>query len=195
MFRPQTARAAVGATDTQIEAIFGSNIANLSTSGSTALINGNYVNLNPGFEVPLSGRIAQGSLAFTPSESILKNNGVTIDRTRAPQLADLTAAPQIGAVRDNAWYLTWTMLGESGLLDGDEVSIEPVVTVTKNGSNARVSFASLTGKKYSIERSTDNKKFESIAIVPGDNLVYNYDDSAAAGTVNSTPKFYRVLAL
>jgi hypothetical protein len=134
-------------------------------------------------------------LAFTPSESIVKNNGVTIDRTRAPQLADLTAAPQIGAVRDNAWYLTWTMLGESGLLDSSEVSIEPVVTVTKNGSNARVSFASLTGKKYSVERSTDNKKFESIAIVEGNNAVKDYDDSATAGAVNSTPKFYRVLCL
>ena len=197
MFRPQTARAAVGATDAQIQTIFGGAITNLSTSGSTALSNGNYVNLNPGFEVPLSGRIAQGSLAFTPSESILKNNGVTIDRTRAPQLADLTAAPHIGAVRDNAWYLTWTMLGLSGLMDSSDVSIEPVVTVTKNGSNARVSFASLANKKYSVERSTDNKKFESIAIVPGnsDNTVYNYDDSAAAGTVNSTPKFYRVLCL
>jgi hypothetical protein len=151
--------------------------------------------LNPGFEVPLSGRIAQGSLAFTPSESIIKNNGVTIDRNRAPQLADLTVAPQIGAVRDNAWYLTWTMLGESGLLDSSEVSIEPVVTVSKNGSNARVSFASLTGKKYSVERSTDNKKFESIAIVDGINAVKDYDDSATAGAVNSTPKFYRVLCL
>jgi hypothetical protein len=76
------------------------------------------------------------------------------------------------------------------------VSIEPVVTVTKNGSNnARVSFATLNGKKYSVERSTDNKKFESIAIVPGDGGQYNYDDAVAAGTVNSTPKFYRVLCL
>jgi hypothetical protein len=195
MFRPSTARSSSGASDADIVTIFGSNIANLSTSGSTALSNGNYVNLNPGFEVPLSGRIAQGCLAFTPSESIIKNNGVTIDRTRAPQLADLTAAPQIGAVRDNAWYLTWTMLGQSGILDNSEVSIEPVVTVTKNGSNARVSFASLTGKKYSVERSTDNKKFESIAIVEGNNAVKDYDDSVAAGAVNSTPKFYRVLAL
>jgi hypothetical protein len=134
-------------------------------------------------------------LAFTPSESIVKDNGVSINRNRAAQLADLTLAPQIGAVRDNAWYLTWTMLGQSGLLDINEECIEPVVTVTKNGSNARVSFASLTDTKYSVERSTDNKKFESIAIVPGNGGQYNYDDNAAAGAINSTPKFYRVLAL
>lgn len=195
MFRPSTARNAGGASDTQIEAIFGSAITSLSTTGSTALNNNNHVNLDPGFTVPLSGRITQGSLAFTPSASTVKNGAFTINRSRAPQLADLTVAPHIGAVRDNAWYATWTMLGQSGILASTEETIEPVVTVTKNGSNARISFLTETGVKYSVERSTDNKKFESIAIVDGNNSQYNYDDSAVAGTVNSTPKFYRVLAL
>jgi hypothetical protein len=134
-------------------------------------------------------------LAFTPSDSTVKNGGWTIDRSRAPQLADLTPTTHIGAVRDNAWYVTWTMLGQSGLLASTEASIEPPVIVSANGANARVSFPSLTGVKYSVERSTDNKKFESIAIVDGNNGTYNYDDSAAAGQINSTPKFYRVLAL
>ena len=195
MFRPSTGRSSTGASDAQIQTIFGNEIATLSTSGSTALANNNYVNLDPGFTVPLSGRITQGSLAFTPSANTVKNGAFTINRSRAPQLADLTVAPHIGAVRDNAWYATWTMLGKSGILASTEETIEPVVTVTKNGSNARVSFPSETGVKYSVERSTDNKKFESIAIVDGNNSQYNYDDSAAAGTINSTPKFYRVLAL
>lgn len=195
MFRPNTVRSATGASDAQVETIFGSAITTLSTSESTALANNNYVNLDPGFTVPLSGRIIQGSLAFTPSASTVKNGAFTINRSRAPQLADLTAAPHIGAVRDNAWYATWTMLGQSGILASTEETIEPVVTVTKNGSNARVSFLSATGVKYSVERSTDNKKFESIAIVDGNNSQYNYDDSVVSGQVNSTPKFYRVLAL
>ena len=195
MFRPNTPRNASGASDAQIQTIFGGAITTLSTSGSTALNNNNYVNLDPGFTVPLSGRITQGSLAFTPSANTVKNGAFTINRSRAPQLADLTVAPHIGAVRDNAWYLTWTMLGQSGLLANTEECIEPVVSVSKNGSNARISFLSETGVKYSVERSTDNKKFESIAIVDGNNSQYNYDDSAVAGTVNSTPKFYRVLAL
>lgn len=195
MFRPNTVRNASGASDAQIDAIFGSAITSLSTTGSTALNNNNHVNLDPGFTVPLSGRIAQGSLAFTPSASTVKDGAFTINRSRAPQLADLTVAPHIGAVRDNAWYATWTMLGKSGILASTEETIEPVVTVTKNGSNARVSFPSATGVKYSVERSTDNKKFESIAIVDGNNGLYNYDDSAVSGQVNSTPKFYRVLAL
>ena len=196
MFRTSTARSSSGATDAQLVSIFGSSVTNPSTSGSTALANSNHVNLNPGFSVPLSGRIAQGSLAFTPTNSTVKNGGWTIDRSRAPQLADLTPTTHIGAVRDNAWYLTWTMLGRSGLIDlNKDVSIEPRVTVTRNGANARVSFTSLTGVKYSVERSTDNKKFESIAVVDGNNGTYNYDDSAVAGQINSTPKFYRVLAL
>jgi hypothetical protein len=49
--------------------------------------------------------------------------------------------------------------------------------------------------KYSVERSTDNKKFESIAIVDGNNGTFVYDDAVSAGQINSTPKFYRVLAL
>jgi hypothetical protein len=195
MFRSSTARSSSGASDAAIEAIFGNAIKTLSTDASTALSNGNYVNLDPGFTVPLSGRITQGSLAFTPTSATIKDGAITINRARAPQLADLTAAPQIGAVRDNAWYLTWTMLGESGILGIRDVSIEPVVSVSKNGSYARVSFASLTDKKYSVERSTDNKKFESIAIIPGNGGQYNYDDTVPAGAVNSTPKFYRVLCL
>jgi hypothetical protein len=195
MFRPQTARSSSGATDAQIEAVLGAGLNNLSTSGSTALANSNHVNLNPGFTVPLSGRIAQRSLAFTPSDSTVKNGGWTIDRSRAPQLADLTPTTHIGAVRNNAWYLTWTMLGQSGLLASTEASIEPPVTVSANGANARVSFPSLIGVKYSVERSTDNKKFESIAIVDGNNGTFVYDDAVSAGQINSTPKFYRVLAL
>jgi hypothetical protein len=195
MFRSPTARAATNASDAQFEAVLGLQLTSLSTSGSTALANSNHVNLNPGFTVPLSGRIAQSSLAFTPSDSTVKNGGWTINRSRAPQLADLTPTTHIGAVRDNAWYLTWTMLGQSGLLASTEASIEPPVTVSANGANARVSFPSLTGVKYSVERSTDNKKFESIAIVDGNNGTFVYDDAVSAGRINSTPKFYRVLAL
>ena len=195
MFRTNTARAATNASAAQLVAIFGSAVSSPNANASTALANANHINLDPGFSVPLSGRIAQGSLAFTPSDSTVKNGGWTIDRSRAPQLADLTPTTHIGAVRNNAWYLSWTMLGQSGILASTEVSIEPVVTVSVNGANARVSFASLTGVKYSVERSTDNKKFESIAIVDGNNSTYNYDDNSATGAINSTPKFYRVLAL
>jgi hypothetical protein len=197
MFRTNTARSSSGASDAALVAIFGSNVTNLSTTNSTTLANSNHVNLDPGFTVPLSGRIAQGSLAFTPStnNTVVRDGAWTINRNRAPQLADLTPAPHIGAVRNNAWYLTWTMLGQSGILRNTEESIEPVVSVTANGTNARVSFASINGVKYSVERSTDNKKFESIAIVDGNNGTVNYDDNTVTGTINSTPKFYRVLAL
>jgi hypothetical protein len=109
----------------------------------------------------------------------------------------LTPAPHIGAVRDNAWYLKWTMLGKSGIINtgvNGDASIEPLVTVVANGANARVTFPSLTGVKYSVERSTDNKVFESIAIVDGNGGTYAYDDSAANGVINGTPKFWRVLA-
>jgi hypothetical protein len=197
MFRPSTARSSSGASDAAMETILGSGLASLSSTDSTALLNNNYVNLNPGFTVPISGRITQNSLAFTPTSTTVKDGGFAINRNRAPQLSRLTPAPQIGAVRDNAWYLKWTMLGESGIMktgQGGDVSIEPPVTVAANGANARVSFPSITGVKYSVERSTDNKVFESIAIVDGNGGTYAYDDSAATGVINGTPKFWRVMA-
>lgn len=197
MFRPSTARSASGASDASMETILGTGLGSLSAEGSTALLNNNYVNLDPGFTVPLAGRIAQNSLAFTPTSTTVKDGGFAIDRNRAPQLSRLTPAPHIGAVRDNAWYLKWTMLGQSGIIktgQGGDVSIEPPVTVAANGANARVTFPSITGVKYSVERSTDNKVFESIAIVDGNGGTYAYDDSAANGVINGTPKFWRVLA-
>ena len=195
MFRTNTARSSGGANDAQLVSIFGSSVTNPSTSGSTVLANSNHVNLNPGFSVPLSGRIAQGSLAFTPTNSTVKNGGWTIDRSRAPQLADLTPTTHIGAVRDNAWYLTWTMLGKSGLLASSEQSIAPTLRVTANGANARVSWLTRSGVNYSVERSTDNRKFEHIAMVEGNGSTVDFDDLESSGQVNSTPKYYRVLAL
>ena len=198
MFRPSTSRSSSGASDAAMETILGSGLGTLSDLGSTALLNNNHVNLDPGFAVPLVGRIAQNSLSFTPTSTTVRDGGFAINRDRAPQLSRLTPAPHIGAVRDNAWYLKWTMLGKSGILktgDDGEASIEPLVTVVANGANARVTFPSLTGVKYSVERSTDNKVFESIAIVDGNGGTYAYDDSdVAKGVINGTPKFWRVLA-
>jgi len=198
MFRPSTARSGSGASDTAMATILGSGLGTLSTSGSTALLYSNHVNLDPGFAVPLVGRIAQNSLSFTPTNATVRDGGFAITRNRAPQLSRLTPATHIGAVRDNAWYLKWTMLGKSGILktgEDGEASIEPLVTVVANGANARVTFPSLTGVNYSVERSTDNKLFESIAIVEGNGGTYAYDDSHATnGVINATPKFWRVLA-
>jgi hypothetical protein len=191
-----------------IKKIFGDDVATVvdnSVSGNTAavLANNNYANLNPGFTLPAYSRIEAESLDLTPenvsANDIIRNTGaVTIDRGLAPQLDQLTVAPFIGAARDNAWWMGWTMIGESGIFVDNQNAVAPTtVTITANSSTPSrpvITFAAAADVKYSIERSTDGKLFKSIAIetraTPGDIV---YTDTGA--TVSSAAVSYRVLAL
>jgi hypothetical protein len=191
-----------------IKKIFGDDVATVvanSVSGNTsaALANNNYANLNPGFTLPAFSRIEAESLDLTPEDvianEIIRNTGaVTIDRNLAPQLDQLTVAPFIGAARDNAWWMGWTMIGESGIFVDSQNAIAPTtVTITASSSTPSrpvITFAAAAKVKYSIERSTDGKLFKSIAIetrsTSGD---ISYTDAGA--TVSSTAVSYRVLAL
>jgi hypothetical protein len=185
-----------------IKKIFGDNVETVvanSVSGGTsaALANNNYANLNPGFTLPAYSRIVAASLNLLPTDEIIRNTGAfTIDRTLAPQLDQLTVAPFIGAARDNAWWMGWTMISESGIFTNNQNAIAPTtVTITKNSSSQPViTFGAGADVKYSIERSTDGKLFKSIAIetraTSGD---IEYTDTGA--TVSSTAVSYRVLGL
>jgi len=191
-----------------IKKLFGDDVATVvanSVSGNTsaALANNNYANLNPGFTLPAFSRIEAESLDLTPENvienDIIRNTGaVTIDRNLAPQLDQLTVAPFIGAARDNAWWMGWTMIGESGIFVDNQNAIAPTtVTITANSSTPSrpvITFAAAADVKYSIERSTDGKLFKSIAIetrpTSGDIV---YTDTGA--TVSSAAVSYRVLAL
>ena len=185
-----------------IKKIFGDDVETVvanSVSGNTAaaLANNNYANLNPGFTLPAYSRIVAASLNLLPTDNIIRDTGaVTIDRTLAPQLDQLTVAPFIGAARDNAWWMGWTMISDSGIFTSNQNAIAPTtVTITKNSSSQPViTFGAGAGVKYSIERSTDGKLFKSIAIqtraTSGD---IEYTDAGA--TVSSTAVSYRVLGL
>jgi hypothetical protein len=185
-----------------IKKIFGDDVETVvanSVSGNTAaaLANNNYANLNPGFTLPAYSRIVAASLNLLPTEDIIRDTGAfTIDRTLAPQLDQLTVAPFIGAARDNAWWMGWTMISESGIFTSNQNAIAPTtVTITANASNRPViTFAAGADVKYSIERSTDGKLFKSIAIqtrATSGNI--EYTDTGA--TVSSAAVSYRVLAL
>lgn len=184
-----------------IKKIFGDDVETVvanSVSGGTAaaLANNNYANLNPGFTLPAYSRIVAASLNLLPTDDIIRDTGaVTIDRSLAPQLDQLTVAPFIGAARDNAWWMGWTMISESGIFTNNQNAIAPTtVNLTVSGANPVVRFAAAANVKYSIERSTDGKLFKSIAIetraTSGD---IEYTDTNA--TVSSTAVSYRVLAL
>ena len=184
-----------------IKKIFGDNVETVvanSVSGGTAaaLANNNYANLNPGFTLPAYSRIVAASLNLLPTDNIIRDTGaVTIDRSLAPQLDQLTVAPFIGAARDNAWWMGWTMISESGIFTNNQNAIAPTtVNLTVSGANPVVTFTAAANVKYSIERSTDGKLFKSISIqsraTTGDII---YTDTGA--TVSSAAVSYRVLGL
>ena len=186
-----------------IKKIFGDDVVAVVNSNSTAntysaLANNNYANLNPGFTLPAYSRIVSESLNLLPTDPIVRGDQpgyVTIDRTLAPQLDQLTVAPFIGAARDNAWWMGWTMISETGIFDSNQNAIAPsTVSITKNGENPKVTFAAAPNVKYSIERSTDGKLFKSISIESRSTLGdIEYTDTGA--TVSTSAVSYRVLAL
>jgi hypothetical protein len=116
-----------------------------------------------------------------------------MDLTRAPQLSDLTEAPHVGAVRSNPWYAGWTMLSQSGLLKAtDTQAINVNVALEVDGSDLLVKFDTQNNVKYSVERSTDNRKYAQFATVNGTGAAATVRELATAP--GSTPKFYRVIA-
>lgn len=186
-----------------IEKIFGTNVVNaVNTNASNntyvELANNNFANLNPGFTLPAYSRIVTNSLNLLPTNAIVRgdtNGYVTIDRSLAPQLDQLTVAPFIGAARDNAWWMGWTMISETGIFDINQNAIAPTtVSITQVGVNPKVTFVAAPNVKYSIERSTDGKLFKSITIQSRSDLGnIEYTDTGAE--VSTSAVSYRVLAL
>jgi len=172
--------------------LFGANVNSLSTTTHTELANNNIVNYDPGFTVPLAGRITQDTLSFIPSASLAKDGGYAMDLDRAPQLSYLTEAPHVGAVRDNPWYAGWTMLSQSGILkSSDRTPIRSDVSLSVSGADIIVKFDTINGVKYSVERSTDNQTYSQVATVTGTGSQASFPDTYA---VTSVPTFYRVIA-
>ena len=190
----QNGRNGASIGSTAVTAIFGSAIDSLSTSSHTVLKDNNIVNLDPGYTIPLAGRITQNTLSFIPSASLVKDGGYDMDLTRAPQLSDLTEAPHVGAVRSNPWYAGWSMLSQSGLLRSSDSKAKNVdnLAIEVSGSDLLVKFDTEDGVKYSVERSTDNRKYAQFATVTGTGSRATVTELATAP--GSTPKFYRVIA-
>ena len=186
------ARATSSLGSAGVTELFGSAVNSLSTSTHTELANNNIVNYDPGFTVPLAGRITQDTLSFIPTNSLAKDGGYAMDLTRAPQLAYLTDAPHVGAVRDNPWYAGWTMLSQSGILKSSDKSAIPAdVSLSVSGTDTLVKFGTKNLVKYSVERSTDNKVYSQVATVTGNGTQATFTDSS---TATSVPTFYRVIA-
>lgn len=183
-------------TSGAVNQIFGADP--FSTSGATTVATySNIVNIDPGFTLSHKTRIDTANpMNLTPTASAIKNGGVALpDSSVAPQLGDLTPCQFIGAVRDNAWYMGWTMVGDSGVLTG--TLQKPVINgVSVVGGKFVLSLSGLSnGVQYSVERSSDNKKYESIAIVTASGATSSFEDVEITVSGAIPAYFYRVIGL
>jgi hypothetical protein len=184
-------------TSGAINQIFGADA--FSTSASTAIAGtGNIVNIDPGFGyLSHKTRIDLANpINLTPSNASIKDGGVTLPTSSvAPQLGDLTDCRFIGAVRDNAWYMGWTFASQIGAVTGTAEN-PTISSLTVESSKFKLA---LTGTrntvKYSIERSSDNKKYESIAILTATGTTADFTDSEITVSATTPAYFYRVIGL
>jgi hypothetical protein len=200
-----------GLTNTKnaIDQIFGT--ATFSTSASTAIsldgalpgveddiATGNIVNIDPGFgNLSHKTRIDLANpINLTPGNDSIKDGGVDLPTSSvAPQLGDLTDCKFIGAVRDNAWYMGWTYASQIGAVTGTAEN-PTISSLTVVSSQFKLDLTGTkAGVKYSIERSTDNKKYESIAILPATGTTATFTDLEIAVSTTTPAYFYRVIGL
>jgi hypothetical protein len=90
------------------------------------------------------------------------------------------------------WMKGWTLSDKLGVFAGTlEV---PVVSLTINGSGQPViSFGSVSGYKYVVEVSTDNRTYSRVATVQASGASSTVTD--ADRFVSATPIYYRVITL
>ena len=185
-----------------INQIFGTAAFNTSASTAISLADstatGNIVNIDPEFGyLSHKTRIDLANpINLTPGNTSIKNGGVALPASSvAPQLGDLTDCQFIGAVRDNAWYMGWTYASQIGAVTG--TAEKPIISSLKIESNKFK--LGLTGTRstvqYSIERSSDNKKYESIAILTATGTTADFTDSEITVSSTTPAYFYRVIGL
>jgi len=159
---------------------------------------GNIVNIDPEFGY-LSHKTRidlDHPINLTPSNASIKDGGVVLPTSNvAPQLGDLTECQFIGAVRDNAWYMGWTYASQIGAVTGTAEN-PTISSLTVESSKFKLA---LTGTrntvKYSIERSSDNKKYESIAILTATGTTADFTDNEITVSATTPAYFYRVIGL
>lgn len=146
----------------------------------------NVFNTNPGVKVSPYHRLSLDLRVTNPTAKDLSNSAL-------PSYRGLnTNATFVGAIRDNVWMRGWTLGDKLGIYQGS--AIEPVVTLTANGSQQPViSFGTEVGVKYVVQYSTDNIKYTTLTTVTADALSEAVTDTGR--TVGGSAIFYRVIAL
>jgi len=154
--------------------------------------NSNKFNVDPGLVVPLNHHFSGIDLRCTTSDA--KDGGVTLPNRGNLTRVDKngTAVTFVGAMRDNNWAKGWTALDQLGYLATTSAAIVPSVAISLDGTNPKLTFATVSSVYYTVEKSSDNRVFSPIDIVTGNGS--NAEVIDATVTVGSAPSFYRVMA-
>jgi hypothetical protein len=127
------------------------------------------------------------------ASSTIRSNGVLASQSGGVRTNDsfYTQTTLRGAFRDLNWLAGWSLLSEWGLLS-DANTLIPAVRLTRTGGLLFVGFNTEAGVEYSIETSSDGKKYTPFKTVVGTGSAAN--ESLGANTANVLT-FVRVLPL
>jgi hypothetical protein len=148
--------------------------------------NRNVFDADPGLTVNPYTRKSGLNLITTNTNVLSVSNSVPNVRNMNPD------ANFAGAVRNSMWMRGWTLSDKLGVFAG---SLEiPVVSLTINGSGQPViSFGSVSGYKYVVEVSTDNRTYSRVTTVQASGASSTVTDTGRL--VGATPIYYRVITL
>ena len=155
--------------------------------------NNNQFNVSPfAATVPYSHRLSDLDIRPSAAAKTLANSALPARR------GINTGANFAGAVRDSAWYSGWNfasmVVGDKANLFGNVAPEVPVVAVSVDSvtGKPKVTFGAVSGYKYVVERSTDNRLFTEVITVTADAASESVVDPT---TWSGTPVFYRVITL
>jgi hypothetical protein len=125
--------------------------------------------------------------------SNIRSNGVLASQSGGVRTNDsfYTQTTLRGAFRDLNWLAGWSLLSEWGLLS-DANTLIPAVRLTRTSGALFVGFNTEAGVEYSIETSSDGKRYYPFKTVVGTGSAAN--ESLGANTANVLT-FVRVLPL
>jgi hypothetical protein len=177
-----------GINDANIVAKIKLNNPNNIFQGSIDLVNHNAFNLDP----RLKSNVASRTNGVSPRTGASKvgdgtNGPVAGPIDRGPFFADTTFR---GAMRDCNWLNGWSLLNKWGTMSEANNTTIPNVTLDRSSGKLIAKFPTVSGVQYSVETSTDNKRYNPATTHTGTGSAAAIDLGAS-----TTLKFVRVLPL
>lgn len=160
--------------------------------GSNPAMNNVVAALSPIVSITRGPLVVKGGKNMLPVTNLNPRaaNDAVISAATAPVDGFFTPAPFRGAFSaQNNWLAGWTAAHAFGMTDVSGNPADSATTLQVTSSDATVSFPTTSGVFYTVEKSTDLKKWSPMTTIAGDGTVKSVVDS---DPLVST-KFYRAI--